>query len=1612
MSKRKTKGRAGGPATATGVQFQKRLGVYFGALLLSERSLDRRLGLGNPSVASVAMETNAPVDDILVGTSDGGYIAVQAKTGLSLSAKPKSRFHETIRQMVNHWLDCNGGNGDRGWDRPLDTTIDRLVIAVDPATPLTVREHLPIALRHLRDPSTISLAQPVRRALRDFQTCVEDAWREREQEPPDEGLLAELADLVVVFVFDSSDTDRVELLLEQPAAATSSPSELRTALDETFGDLMENGGQMDATALRTQVMAHGVNLKPPRHLAGDVKSLLRHSASIAEQLGRYERIELDAVESVNVVRDCQSAISEAAQDGSLLIIGEAGIGKSAVLSALARHLRDEGQDVVQLAVDRHSVETLEGLGRELQVEHDLVKVLQEWDGPGQGWLLLDGLDAARGGITEGVFRTLIRRTIELRSRWHVVASIRSFDLQMGQEYRELFRGAPPVAGYSDDRFDDVRHVSVPPWSDTEFEGLLGRFAALRSALAYAPADLVDLARVPFNTNLIAELVDDGVEAVALEQVSSQAQLLDLHWDRRVRPYGTAGQVCVFGAVETMLDERALRAPKHKVESPSMLDQLSSDGVLIEVSGDLWVQFRHHVLFDFAAAQRLRASSFINQPQPELNVDNANGLLLAPAMRFVLQKVWEDDKTREQFWAVTERLVADDDVDPVIRVATARMAADLPRCSEDIAALVRRVGSGGTTAASALSRISGAVVIAMEDGQQSVVTPWVSSLSDLAAHVACVPDVLRVLLFSFVDRVIDEALRTHIGTAARALLEYAFDEDGTSFHARAAIGFVAKTHGTNRNASRQLLRRVYETSRFDRFGFQEVPALCAETKAIMGTDPAFVAEIYASTYTHEVTDDRKTSMTSSQILPLTSTARQDYEMARYHLNELFSEFLVAFPQHAVAGAVAVVGRYAARQSLTSKARSYDMVVAGRLVQLQEDGSSLWAYDPEDSHGDGPEKLVVELLKTLRTCAEDSARRIVEGLVAAATHAVFWSRMFAAAAYRDDSLLDLMLPYALEAPFLVAFDTRKDAIDAIAKGYDRLLPKEQVEFEQLALSQDFSEYGEQAQDLRQDFCETLFGAIGCGRLATPEARQFLVRDDGTPVEERPNERPMRITTGWIGPEGSDKHETYSSPALANAAKAIRAAEKAFGENANSDQRFSGSFDDGCMLMEAVNAAVTDGHVGPELRLEGEEIIGRGCLALCLAQLLPSAGDATGTERYLRLLRVASSSEGPEVAENTEASFERMPSWGSPAPRVDAAQAMMRTVGLRPDLLWELSADLDEVLTDPHPAVRMRACQCLGQVRHASNDEFQTRLTACVRHERNKQVLTFLSQSVLRDAIGADPAAAEPLVIDLLKHQLGNDEAQLSFRQSLATNLAILAIRHEREAASAVIESWILNCAVFSAELGKMLVDMRSAYTLGLRGDNLEDHEWLRHRAQDLALRIAEAASTDFLSRAAQVELSEADADLARRSARLLDTACDQLDFSLNPGQGGDGPSDLPLEGLAVLLTETFPIMMCIAGAGTPHTVYRLLELVQRFLPVDPGKVADIAMHAVLGGGKQSGFQFESMGAHKLVELFSRLLADHRQVFEDEERRRLLVKCLDLFVGWPPAARLLHRLPEVFR
>ena len=631
-------------------------------------------------------------------------------------------------------------------------------------------------------------------------------------------------------------------------------------------------------------------------------------------------------------------------------------------------------------------------------------------------------------------------------------------------------------------------------------------------------------------------------------------------------------------------------------------------------------------------------------------------------------------------------------------------------------------------------------------------------------------------------------------------------------------------------------------------------------------------------------------------------------------------------------------------------------------------------------------------------------------------MFWSRVFAAAAERGDGLLDLMLHYAVEGPFLIAWETRKDAIDVVVKGYDRMNVAERESFERRVLSLDFARFGDRRATARLDCLEKLFGAIGSARLATEEARGGVDpgRRGGQPGEgERATvgsrERLRRVGTRRSSGDGSKP--TWSVLKVCGGDSGCR---------------------DGGGLRRRRAAAVrfvrrrmrAPGRGGKEHRRHGRgrrtRAQGRGChrrrMPGDLQGRYASAGGRVFAHRALR-------SPTPGRRRRREVRrWTRRPRRGAadllscelPAARVEAAEAVLRTLGARPDLRPRLSGDLEGLLADAHPVVRMRAGVNLGRIGDSDPTGFRERLRSRVRCESNAAVLRFMSNTVLRQTMGLDAAFAESLVLELLGRWTGESDTAQRLRTSLAANLTLLGIRHRREESLAVIEGWIGDCADYHQELGRVLETMREGYTLGLREDGTDRNAALRHRCQGLALRIAKAAAADFIARAELVERTDAEAALARQSAQLLDVVCGEIHMSATGGQNGDGSRKAPELGLATFLDEASPILMCLAGAGTPHTVYRLLELLEYLLPLDPGKAFDIAMHAALGGGRRSGFHFEPMGADRLVGIVGCVLADYRELFEVEKRRQTLVECLELFAsaGWPSASRLLYRLPGLFR
>lgn len=857
------------------------------------------------------------------------------------------------------------------------------------------------------------------------------------------------------------------------------------------------------------------------------------------------------------------------------------------------------------------------------------------------------------------------------------------------------------------------------------------------------------------------------------------------------------------------------------------------------------------------------------------------------------------------------------------------------------------------------------------------------------------------------------MRSDLGLAARALLEHGYGLEEPGILVSAAIGFVADTYDTDPEASRRLLSRVFDEDRFLKFGWEEVPAVCRKIESTAIADPAFGVEIYRRTYACDVTEERETPMGSSQILSLRSNTRQDYDMARYELGEFISAFLDRHPSHAIEAIVTAVESYVNREHpIREEWSEHNLTIAEKNVCLREDWSHIWAHDPDYSRD--AEILIVKLLDRLRSSGEEDAIHLANLLIDKASLAVFWSRLFMAAAERNDALINLLLPFAMTEQFLVMPDTRKDAIDVVATGYERLAPEKRETFERQAFAFDFSGFT-YAEEARADFLRGLFSMIGRDALATDGA-QALITD--TNQETVRNERPVVIRSSRGVPEpyhwisGLDPNH----PANADLMAAIDSAKGELELESDSKALSGLTLADAYRALDRVEQSLHGDGINPQLKIQAEGVIGQACVRIIKRKLLPSETDVPATGTFLRFLDIAAGSASPEVHDDTEHAFEQSPSWGSPAARLEAAQAVLDLVLQRPDLLPRVLDRIDTLLADPHPAVRMQAGSYLIRIWDLDRDGFWQRLEARLAEETNLSVLKSLINGILRRLLHADPARIESLILELLERFSGDNERQGRLRKAVSGHLAILWVRYERQAAQSVIDTWIAEPARHRAELTGVLSPMRETFLAGLVGQREPGDDARRHRAFDLAAAIVEAVSKGLAVHYAIDSPNDGDRDDARELAQLLDVVCRELYFSTparSHGRASDHRPPSVIE-LGTFFDEAAPILQRIGDYATPHTAYYLLQLLEFLLPFDPERAFDLAAHALRRGGKDTGFQFESLGINLIVRLVGVFLADHREIFENEERQMALIECLEIFMkaGWPAAQRLLYRLPELIQ
>jgi hypothetical protein len=877
------------------------------------------------------------MDDVGAITDRRGYIFIQAKHRLRLEADLGKPLAAAVDQAVRQFID-GAPNASDGSRRPLEAGRDALVIVTDAAGSIPVREHLRIVVERMADhPRELPLDElaknaPERKALRILLELLRTAFAARAGGmPPSEEQIREIGRVlhVVALDLDPDGTGRTNAethlrgVLDDPDHASGAWNDL-----QTFGQQLIEGQRWAGRIAVRQAIAlggHPAGVDPP--FRNDVQRLQEVTTAVLDP--DAAEFTLPATEGpISIDRDVADLVALAG--GEFALIGEPGVGKSVLAAGLALRLIGAGEDVVFLGAE--SLAGSSGATRtELNMQNDLDQVLRGWDGSRPGTLIIDGIDATRGTSSVDWLPSLARSLRD--TRWRVVASIRSFDLRHGPSWQQMFPGEPVDFGHADPTFSHVRHLVVGYLTDGELDQVRRASPRLATLIAASDPRLAELLRNPFNLRLAAELLGDSNDAAALAAVRTRQDLLHLYWQRRVEAGvdHLARRRALRDLSESMIRRRRARvADPSAVVDPAVLAAVSSllhDGVLREDvqgrrPGMSPVVFSHPVLYDFTVAVAcLRGEDHLYLSQ-RLDTDPDLAITIRPSLDMCFADLWTGE-TRASFWDLAVMLSRRTQGHPIAAAAAACAVLREHPTYDDIAALgdlARPSDVTGVPARTCIAYLAGAIEAAeVSQSDRRLSAP---ALSELAARLAAeaaetgdvgLADLARVVLlrldrqFPLGPDSVAAELRSHaIADTMRCALASPSEPARETIATRVGEA-LATAAVVDPDYVGPVIEQVIAPAALAAWGGGVASRVIQRLGSVAQVAPSLAERLALSVWEFEETRDEATSIGNSNILGLTSTRKQDVEMARYGTGEAFPAFIAASPHAAMRFLLAVIGR---------------------------------------------------------------------------------------------------------------------------------------------------------------------------------------------------------------------------------------------------------------------------------------------------------------------------------------------------------------------------------------------------------------------------------------------------------------------------------------------------------------------------------------------------------------------------------------------------------------------------------------------------------------------------------------------------------------------------------
>ena len=1626
----------GGDATAKGIKFQADVGAYFATYMLASQIppfLDLDQG---EKFTTLQVESPEAVDDILIDTSSKRRCLVNVKTRVSVSSKSNSPWNSIVDQVVRQWIRHKEKYATEHTTDTSHAPRDRIALAVGTYGTARFEKLLNALLKAANGvPSLDSIPNSLtskdeRTFYSTFLTMTKDAVQKHQGERIPDQEIKTILTMVRMKRLDPDDTD-IEKLHELLGSAvlqnkTDAPKAL-TRIQLHCRELATRRGQTTAEYIRSLLMNEGIKLLDEPQYATDIDRLRVATQNEIEKMSDRNQIIVPTnagPKTISIKRPVAETVLEHSTRTSLLLIGPPGSGKSGIICNVAQTLIELGHPIVVISVNRHPVSTSRQLSQNLYLDHDLSDILNHWHSEKDGVILIDALDATREGSSEPVFRELITNVKEYIDGWHVVASIREFDLKYGVHYRELFRTHDTIHSFQDSQFLAVRHIQIDSLTATELQQIWNESKILFETYFNATEALKELLHSPFNLHLLTETLHSSPRL--RPAITVQTELLDIYWDYRVMDSSTHGlrrHLCVCQLTEEMLSQHQFQTQinidNQFVEDLSLL---AKRGVLDVDYKDRRVAFSHDLLFDYAVSKLATGQDQVVNFMKQMTKSPDNALMVATGARMAFQSLWK--RNRCNFWD-TCIAIASSNVSHFCMIIPTTVVAEMTDDIEDLEPLIEhlidRRNPKYDTALLLVDQCTRSLEVVHEPhGSGRRDATWIQIAIRLAAVTTgkLIPT-FHMLLGTWINKIgsLDDDAQRGIGILSRRYLVYNLDCDNNRFGIELALRGIVRTLGYAPVESLQLMNKLLDASRVREYGHDDLRFIANHLATLAGYGTcasSFIVDVYKTLFSVSLVSPTSPTVhgVESANIRFISDKGQDFRSAKYTALKKYSKFFQELPVPATRALIAILdfdhGRNESRYGPTQ-----EFPVEGTSAIYRPDNSIVkYRHFREDR--DPPlqyfEQGLIELVDQNRM---DDIDRVLRISYEYNRSAALWATVLRAGKSRLKRLGTRLLGLAGARPVLEGSDCQNDAIDLLCALHGSGESDQKQVIEGIVLSASshtksviLMHLGRDAiasKDLQDEYNSLeVDGMLRDNRAAIKSHGIFGLRYD-----ER----------SWLSDHGVD----LGIPRYRELSDLVDRVQNVQISDLEMVDGLLQGHDYWKQIVELYNRIEEDDGVPEALSISCWDGVTTGIQRLVSA--VASVDQLVDVEMACQMLFGALTvriSPTDSVDEEAERHFAEVGVYSSLSPRVMATRALLDLICIWGNVDGEVLNKISSLARDMCPVVRDHVLGDLARLYQFQPKLVSELLEMAFVTERNPRVLVSLLRScrpLLHHRL--DWFCSQIIALD---DDIAAESEQAEIWDDLSDEVAWLLVQcwlgHYQGLAKERIGTWVSDPVQYEDRICGVLSTLRKAI---IHGD-VRDASASDARVRREAVQIVEDVTRNLVGldiiKAPDLEVIRRNPTVFESALRILNRTMLEVYFASgadsDTSDGAGARLDVALANR--FLSELDSTLSLMTRVAHPSVCLRLLETLEYLIPVQPRRVFFLMTGAVLRSTGSGGYELDELAAALFVRSVRRYIADYRDTLlgGDDDIRGRLLSSLDYFVGagWPNARRLAYEVAEVLR